>query len=113
MEEFYVGSDLKFKVDITASGFNIAEDDFTIVLVQGNRSKVLHRDDLVAGEDGYYLTVNAEEFNEGIIKMIVSAEVPDDDFEDGSRREVECLELCKINGIPLPPGITEIRSWML
>ena len=71
-QAYYVGTDLKFKIDITAEGFNQSEDEYEIKVVCGNQSGT------------------------GLIKLIVTAKVPDEDFDVGYRREVTVHELCYI-----------------
>ena len=95
----YTGTDLKFSIDIKSSGFSMDNDDFEVVLVNGRRKVTLAKDDLVHGDDGWFLCFNSADLGAGDITMIVYAHVPDDDFDDGVRTEVYKDIICHIEGI--------------
>ena len=96
-EGYYVGTDLKFAINITASGFNMNRDDYDIKIVCGNRTKTVTQDDIVEGDNNtHYLLIDTSEFSGGLIKLIVTAKVPDDDFENDYRREVTVHDLCYV-----------------
>lgn len=95
-QAYYVGTDLKFKIDITAEGFNQSEDEYEIKVVCGNQSQTITQDDIVEDEDGHYILIDTTQFGTGLIKLIVTAKVPDEDFDAGYRREVTVHELCYI-----------------
>ena len=94
-EEYYIGTDLKFKIDITASGFSQADDDYKIKVVCNGKSMIINKEDVVEGDDGYYILIPSDQFQPGLVKIIVTATVDDDDFVEG-RREVEVKDLCYI-----------------
>lgn len=99
---YYVGTDLKFLVEITADGFDMNEDNYTIELRCGRVSKTVLKSDIVnAGEENenHYLVIDTREFGSGMLTAIVHADVPDDDLPGGLRHEVTVLELCRIQGI--------------
>ena len=97
MESYYIGTDLKFKIDIQCAGFQMQRDDFSITLHQPNKNVTLHKTDLLEDENhDFYLTLNSNDFAPGIIQMIVEVKVADSDFEDGFRNEVTVIDLCKI-----------------
>ena len=93
----YVGTDLKFAIDIQCEGFDMREDDFHIVLKNIVRTLEIDKGDLVYDdeEDTWYLCFNSEDIGAGDIIMVVYAEVPDTDFADG-RTEVYKCTLCRI-----------------
>lgn len=94
----YVGTDLKFLVEPTASGFNKTEDDWEVEVSRGN-GKVFHfdRDDLARDEeDNFYVCFSTETYGSGLYMITIIAHVPDVDFEDGYREEVENLALINI-----------------
>lgn len=95
-QAYYVGTDLKFKIDITAEGFNQSEDEYEIKVVCGNQSQTITQDDIVEDESGHYILIDTTQFGTGLIKLIVTAKVPDEDFDVGYRREVTVHELCYI-----------------
>ena len=108
----YLGTELKFKVKITAPGFSMENDDFTIQLVNKgvpsprmigqtvsrNVSRTYHKDELVIDDNGdYYLCFNTEDFGIGLITAIITAYVPDTAFLDGLRTEVYKTDLVNID----------------
>lgn len=96
-DSYYVGTDLKFLVNVEASGFTFGEDECTIVL-RCNGKEV--PGDVVEGEDNqHYLIIDTSQFGSGLLKMIVYADVPDEDFPDGTRREVAALDLCDLKRV--------------
>ena len=96
-DSYYVGTDLKFLVNITASGFSMDDDEYTIVL-RCNGKEV--QGDVVEGENNeHYLLVDTSQFGSGLLKMIVYADVPDEDFPDGTRREVASFDLCDLKRV--------------
>lgn len=92
----YKGTDLKFAINIDSPGFNMDDDDFTIELINGRRKVIIDKDNMVHGDDGWYLCFDSSEMGSGDITIVVYAHVPDDDFEDGIRTEVYKDILCHI-----------------
>lgn len=93
-ESVYVGTELKFAITITSPGFDMLTDDFTVDIL--GRRKRLHfdKEDLVVDEnDQYYVCFDTAELGAGIIEAVITAFVPDDDFEDSIRKEVVKIEL--------------------
>lgn len=96
----YEGSDLKFALNIECEGFSMDEDDFHVVLVNGCKRLLISKEDMSRSEDGtWFLCFNSENIGHGTITMIVYANVPDDDFDDGERTEIYKTELCKIESL--------------
>ena len=46
----WVGTELKFAIDITASGFSMEDDDFKVVLRRGQKEVEYSKSDLVNDE---------------------------------------------------------------
>lgn len=96
----YIGTELKFILDITASGFSMVDDDFTVTLKRGSTQHTFSKNDLVRdGEDNFYVCFDSSEFGKGVIDAIVTAYVPDSDFDDGLRTEVYKFKLINILGV--------------
>lgn len=96
------GADLKFLVEITAEGFDITRDDYTIVLKRGAKEVVVDRSAIVESEGEYFLCLEKEtlaELGTGDIYVVTYAEVPDSDFSDSFRTEVDKQLLCTINRV--------------
>lgn len=99
-EHAYIGTELKFILDITASGFSMVDDDFTVTLKRGSTQRTFAKNDLVRdAEDNFYVCFDSAEFGKGIIDAIVTAYVPDSDFDDGLRTEVYKFKLINILGV--------------
>lgn len=98
-DRYYLGSDLKFKIEITASGFDQATDDYTIDLYCGNKKIAYTRSDIVEQGGEYYLLVNTSLLKPGTMKLVITAMVPDDTFASGVRREIEVVNIGTIKSI--------------
>lgn len=96
-DTFYIGTDLKFLLDIQAEGFSMTDDDFSVTLTCANKSVELQKEDIATDGDGnYYLLVDTTQFGNGTLVATVKASVPDDDFPSGIRHEVAVIGLCII-----------------
>jgi hypothetical protein len=95
----WVGTDLKFAINIICEGFVMDEDDFKIVLVNGKRKLEFNKDDLVENDGTWYLCFNSEDIGAGDIDMITYAYVPDGDFKDGYRTEIYKSVLCHLSNV--------------
>lgn len=86
----FVGTDLKFAIDITSDGFDMTRDDWTATVVCGKRKVVCQPDKgAFQGEDGkWYITFNTSDLGAGEYFLIVDIDVPDTDFPDNLRHEV-------------------------
>jgi len=98
-DRYYLGSDLKFKIEVTASGFDQATDDYTVDLYCGNKKIAYTKADIVAQEGNYYLLVNTSLLKPGTMKLVITAMVPDEAFASGVRREVEVVNIGTIKSI--------------
>lgn len=99
-DRIFVGTELKFKIDIQAAGFSMDDDDFTVTIRRRNQEKVFKKEDLVTDEEGgYYVCFDTAEFGTGIISAVVTAYVPDLDFDDGLRTEVTEMELVIVDKV--------------
>ena len=99
LEQYYIGTDLKFLITIECEGFTIGGTgcDFDVVLKCGNKRYKCKEQDVVFDEDdNCYLLVNSSMFISGTLLAIFYVHVPDTDFEDGIRTEVGVIELCKL-----------------
>lgn len=96
-ESYWVGTDLKFAIEIKAEGFDMDDDDYEMMLRCGSKEVAVTKDDIVESDDGLkLLLIDTTQFTSGTIRLVVTARVPDDDFETGVRREVGVMDLCTI-----------------
>ena len=99
-DSYYIGTDLKYLIQIEAEGFSMDDDNYTIVLRCNGREITVPKEDIVEGDnDDHYLLVDTSQFGSGMLKMIVYAEVPDDNFSDGARTEVASFDLCELKKV--------------
>lgn len=88
-DKYYIGTDLKFRIAISAPGFNQAEDDYDIKLFTGGATPLeFDQDDIVQDGDDFYLCVPTAELSPGPLKLVITAHVPDTDFGDNERSEI-------------------------
>ena len=94
MEGTYIGTKLKYQVTASSSGFDMAENDFTVEITNGTKSRVFAKSELVQDENNkFYVCFDTRDFGIGQLTMIITAFVPDLDFDGGIRTEVEKKEL--------------------
>lgn len=96
-DNYYIGTDLKFAITLTCDGFSMDDDNYSIVLKCNGRQVEVNKEDIVEDDQqNHYLLVDSSQFGSGLLRMVVYADVPDDDFPDGTRREVAALDLCEL-----------------
>lgn len=98
-DRYYVGTDLKFLLEIKAPGFSMTDDEYEITLKSESNTVTIPKSEMVEGEDGFFLLVDTTKLGEGLVKMVVTAKVVDDDFPKGFRREVMVQDLCYIKKV--------------
>lgn len=93
----FEGSKLKYVIDLQASGFDMDRDDFKLTLRKGQKELTFRKEDLVTHpytvvqnnitieKHHYYVCFDSKYFGPGNITAIVTAYVPDEDFEGGIR----------------------------
>ena len=100
MERAFLGTELKFLIEIQAAGFSMADDDFTVTIKRGSKQHVFAKADLARDdEDNFYVCFDSAEFGSGVIQAVVTAYVPDTDFPDLLRTEVYMMDLLTINRV--------------
>lgn len=100
----YVGTKLKYKVEITAEGFSMDDDEFEVEVRRGRQSIVIKKEDMLIhepeeGENEYFITIDTEALGAGTYEVITRAYVPDDDFEEGVRPEIDRQTLIVVASI--------------
>ena len=97
MESVIIGTEVKFAVSIKAQGFDMAEDNFTLSIMKGrNVVKEYSKSDLVVDDDTYLLCIDTEEIGVGTFDLAVNAQIPDGDFGDVYRTEIERVPLMTV-----------------
>lgn len=93
----FQGTELKFSLEIESDGFSMQDDDFKVVIKNMKHEKEIRKEDmLLDGEEHYIFTIDTAEFGTGDYWALVYAYVPDADFDDGIRTEVQKSKLCTV-----------------
>lgn len=104
----FFGSEVKCLVEVSSPGFDMVRDDFEIDLKRGSTTKHFAKSDLITETytetvDGqsvektdYYLCFDTKDFGKGLLTAIITAHVPDHDFPDGIRDEVDKFDFFNI-----------------
>ena len=104
----FYGTEVKFIVEINSPGFDMVRDDFEIDLKRGSTTRHFDKSDLITETttetvDGvevektnYFLCFDTKDFGKGIITAIITAHVPDTDFPDNIRDEVDKFDFFNV-----------------
>ena len=95
LEHHYLGTDLKYLLDIEAGSFSMDNDYYELTIRCGDVSIEKSREDVVVEGSDHYLTIDTSVFpTGGILQLVVCAHVPDSSFPDAERTEIKVLNLC-------------------
>lgn len=115
----FLGTERKFLVEMVSPGFDMARDEFEVVLTRGKTQRVFYKSDMIeetytvtenniqVEKKNYYLCFNTRDFGPGIIVATLVAHVPDGDFPDGIRDEVDEFALMDVKTVKYIPPIVE------
>ena len=95
----YIGQGLKFALEITSPGFSMEDDDFEVEIMNrmtGKSLKIAKTDMLVQDDGTFVLAFKSGDLGIGELVLTTTAYVPDTDFEDGIRVEIDKKLLCKV-----------------
>ena len=93
------GEMAKYQVIIEHEDFSMTENDFRLLLTWGMRgdSLTISKADMLENDNGqFYFTFSTKDMV-GKVQVECQYDVPDDDYEDGYRTEVERQPLCFVN----------------
>lgn len=88
----YVGSDVKFRIIITADGFDQDADNWEVTISAGAKTHTFQKEECIHALDGWYVAFNTAEYGSGKYTATIAAYIPDTDFYDGTRKEVKRIE---------------------
>ena len=93
----YLGSKCKERIEITGEGFSMVDDDFQIVIRGAKGEKTYPKSDIIHHvedeTDEWILCYDTADFGPGPLTCIVTAFVPDTDFQGGIRQEIVSFTL--------------------
>ena len=101
------GTGLKYAITMTCDGFDMNEDDWTVTVTRGSKKMVfdkensIHHTETVGNEevDQWYICIPSEDLGPGLLQIIYDALVPDQDFVDGIRHEIQKFDLIMNKGL--------------
>lgn len=97
MEAVFLGTEIKFAVEVTCEGFDMETDDFTCLIMKGhNVVKEYPKSALIVEGDSYILCIDTNDIGTGNFDLAVNAQVPDGHFPDSYRTEIERVSLMTI-----------------
>lgn len=102
-QKVYIGTELKLNISIEKMGsLSMSSYDFDIVLAAGNakrQSLTLSKkgDVLSSGlkrvdDDNYIVAFDTKELGMGRLTVQITAYIPDGDFQDGKRTEIDRID---------------------
>lgn len=96
-DEIYIGTELKYLVEIGAQGFSMDKDRFTVDIMRGPNTIHFEKTDMEFDDNGnYYVCFDTLSLGTGVVTAKVTAYVPDTDYPDGFRTEVQRIDLITI-----------------
>jgi hypothetical protein len=110
-DEAFLGTEKKYLIEIQSTGFDMDRDDFSIVLRRGANKVEIPKSKLIVEpytivKDGqevtknnYYLVFDTRSLGPGAASITVTAHVPDTDFDDSIRDEVDKFDFLRIKSV--------------
>lgn len=90
-----IGSDLKLGINVENIGgdLHLADCEFQVTFFTSKSKKVtIDKKDLIkVDDDNYVATINSNDVGIGILNMTMELFIPDHDFIDGYRREINTV----------------------
>lgn len=98
MNKYYKGTELRFKVALSADGFSMLDDAWKLEVISGGESVVIMKDDSRVRliNDSYYVYLDTKPLPVGFIRVVGTAYVPDENASGGLREEVAVDYLCEL-----------------
>lgn len=96
MKKVYLGTQLKVKLSIIADDFNMIRDGYSIDVKKQNIDRIvmhIDKNDIIVNNNECFMILDTQKLGTGTFSIIVTAYIPDEDFEYGTRREVGCADL--------------------
>lgn len=85
----YLGTKLKYLLDIEGDGFDMDTEDFEVSFIGGTGDIDISKEQMVTdGKGKYYVLVDTNLLGVGVVKAIITAHIHDVDFPGEVRDEV-------------------------
>ena len=110
-DEAFIGTEKKYLIEIQSTGFDMDRDDFSIVLRRGTNKVEIPKSELIVepytitvdGQEvtkrNYYVVFDTRALGTGNVSITVTAHVPDTDFGDNVRDEVDKFDFLRIKSV--------------
>ena len=95
----WVGSGLKWAVTMTCEGFDMDTDPWVITVTRGNKSVVFTPENSINDGGQWYICLDSSEIGPGEAYITFDAFVPDDDFDEGIRHEIQKYKLVNLKSL--------------
>lgn len=95
----FVGTLLKYKIEIAVEGFDQDEDDFEVEVRRGGQSVTIRKADMAHTQEGWFLLIDTAALGPGKYEVITRALVSDGDAPDGLRPEVDKQTLIIVSSV--------------
>ena len=96
-DEAVIGTEKKYVIDIRSTGFSMEDDDFEVDIYRGSQTLHINKSDMIVDYEGnFYFTFNTADLGVGLATIVVTAHVPDGDFLDGIRDELDTFRFLRI-----------------
>ena len=88
-----IGTDLKIKIHVEPIGnMSLSKCDFKCTFFVGDKSVTLQKSQMKSLDSNTYVAlVDSNDLSIGTVNMTIEIEVPDEDFEDKTRTEIETI----------------------
>lgn len=108
MANIYKGTEVKFKVELTAEGFSMDNNDFDIEVVSprgsvtGSKTGSIADNNVTSNGNGvvifkesnsWYAIADTTDLAKGDLRVIATARIPDTNADDGIRNDVAVASL--------------------
>lgn len=96
-DDIFIGTKLKFIIEIGAMGFSMEDDRFCVDITRGPNTIHFEKVDMETDDMGnWYVCFDSLALGTGKVTAKITAFVPDSDYADGYRTEVQKIDLLVI-----------------
>lgn len=84
----YFGATPKYHLEIEAGTLTMADYDFNVRLQRGPNAYEVNKNEMIEDQGDYYFILDTTRLGVGPVKVIVTADIPDNDVDGGIRTEI-------------------------
>lgn len=90
------GEDLVYKIQATASGFDMNEDDWYVEIHSRYKKVTIKKGECYFDGTDWYVPFNTDGLSTGDMNLVFHADIVDDKFDDGLRHEIASVTIDKL-----------------